>query len=234
MMLGNRIRFIALICFAILCGSCQPVVKGDDGRSTVPFLRPIPSELNREIVVAVAKIARSSEVTVETQAEMWRYLRIDSLRKMGEPHDRFVRLVRDKGKSIVPILAEALVEKEPVFRRNAVFAVGALGRMKGLQDEDYGLLEEKVLTPLLIRSLNDRDAEVRGRATAYLGVIVFEQTGGVRGSMNPRIIGALATALSNEQDKRNQRTGVDALWSIGRKDLVPAELKYLVDKLEGH
>jgi len=81
---------------------------------------------------------------------------------------------------------------------------------------------------LAVRSLSDKDTEVRARATAMLGGIAFGQLYGFRRSVRPRVIEALAQVMSDEESDDVLRLAVTAAVRIGREDIVPKKLEALL------
>jgi HEAT repeat protein len=67
------------------------------------------------------------------------------------------------GKEAVPPLRDALINNDPIVRREALRSIGKL--------KDRAPLDADVVVPVLIRGLDDADPGVRAVAATYLGTI---------------------------------------------------------------
>jgi HEAT repeat protein len=103
--------------------------------------------------------------------------------------------------SVVPVLIEALQDKERNTRYSAVEAL-ALGNVGS---------EAKAAVPLLIAALKDDDSYLRNRAAEALGKI---------GSEAASTVPALIDVLKDE-DESLRRNATEALGKIGRKRKQP-------------
>lgn len=101
------------------------------------------------------------------------------------------------GSAAVPALREALGSDEAIVRREALRSLGKL--------RERASIDPQIVVPLLLQALDDVDAQVRGVAVTYLGIVRDDPEKEVPG---------LIKALSDEDAEVRQNAAV-ALASYG-------------------
>ena len=237
-MSGVRRKSVIVVIAAVamsgtMLSGAESVAQSETGEAKSPFRGEIGTVLREEIENAVAEIKVSHEASAEVTAEARRHLEIGDVNKSPvKVRDEFLDFFQSKGRDMVPILAEALIETDVQTRRNAANALGLLTKPKEYQDEEYAELEKKILVPLVIRSLSDEDMEVRASATAMLGGMAFGQLYGFRHNVSPRVVKALAQVMADEENDLVLRIAVTAMVRIGKEDMVPKKLEAMLAEVK--
>ncbi len=200
------------------------------GQPQEVFRAAVPQEVAKEIQRVVASILEEHPTAKEQREKVGQLVKTMGVlrrRKIwpeGEIVERYeYRLavqheIRAMGLLAVPTLVELTLAKEPEMRKRAVLG---LANVRIALRSDTGVCSD--LVPLFLRSVDDKDWEVRQRALHALGGGGFTPPAyaQVLGGRKDLIVSVLSAAVEKEQNSGVAwEIGRRLVW-FGRRDLVP-------------
>ncbi len=178
-----------------------------------------PKELQKEIKGRLQdiKISSDDEKQIENKLENINL-------KFSNENDKIVKFFKEMDKKAIPKIEKTLRSEDINLKEKSLFALGCLLKAPEHRKEDDKRTEE-TLTLILIRSLKDKEATIRGHATSILGRIAYwSGWPGPRPNPAPIVVEALKAMLKDEDDSV-RKSAAFALFRIGREADVPEELR---------
>ena len=143
-----------------------------DSSASMPFYQTIDRELDAAIQVSIAAVAESHPLRPEAQQQLAQAVAGLNIHGFDAPTQDNGIILRDAGVAALPVIEKLLLDPAAVTRRRAAFAIGLVWpRKKDSRSWSQRAEMERVLLPLLRRTVLDRDVDTRLLALVNIDVV---------------------------------------------------------------